>query len=94
MAAAPARLYPAVQGRGRPCARDKADGGSNSILPALAFSLDMFQNTHSQYGVNEVLLASVLGALVFSLFAAQPLTIIGVTGTHLWRLSSRLVRLG
>jgi hypothetical protein len=32
------------------------------------------------YGVNEVLLASVLGSVVFSIFAAQPLTIVGVTG--------------
>ncbi|KAH0556231.1 hypothetical protein GP486_005841 [Trichoglossum hirsutum] len=32
------------------------------------------------YGVNEVLLASVLGAAVFSIFAAQPLVIVGVTG--------------
>ncbi|KAJ4268355.1 hypothetical protein NW762_002418 [Fusarium torreyae] len=51
-----------------------------NILPALAFSLDMFQKTGSNYGVNEVLLASVLGSLVFSLFAAQPLVIVGVTG--------------
>ena len=51
-----------------------------SILPALAFSLDMFQNTDSHYGVNEVLLASVLGSVVFSFFAAQPLVIVGVTG--------------
>ncbi|KAL2676898.1 hypothetical protein Neosp_010665 [[Neocosmospora] mangrovei] len=51
-----------------------------NILPALAFSLDMFQKTGSNYGVNEVLLASVLGAVVFSLFAAQPLVIVGVTG--------------
>lgn len=51
-----------------------------SILPALAFSLDMFQNTDSNYGVNEVLLASVLGSVVFSIFAAQPLVIVGVTG--------------
>lgn len=53
---------------------------SSSILPALAFSLDMFQKTGSNYGVNEVLLASVLGAVVFSLFSAQPLVIVGVTG--------------
>ncbi|KAF5021154.1 hypothetical protein F66182_6800 [Fusarium sp. NRRL 66182] len=52
----------------------------SSILPALAFSLDMFQKTGSSYGVNEVLLASVLGAVVFALFAAQPLVIVGVTG--------------
>jgi boron transporter len=53
---------------------------SSSILPALAFSLDMFVKTNSTYGVNEVLLSSVLAAVVFSLFAAQPLTIVGVTG--------------
>lgn len=53
---------------------------SNSIFPALAFSLDMFANTNSSFGVNEVLLASVLGAVVFSLFSCQPLVIVGVTG--------------
>ncbi|CAG8939524.1 unnamed protein product [Penicillium salamii] len=51
-----------------------------NILPALAFSLDMFEKTSQSYGVNEVLLASVLGAIVFALFAAQPLVIVGVTG--------------
>lgn len=40
----------------------------------------MFEKTNQSYGVNEVLLASVLGAVVFSLFAAQPLVIVGVTG--------------
>ncbi|KAA8645244.1 hypothetical protein EYZ11_007721 [Aspergillus tanneri] len=51
-----------------------------NILPALAFSLDMFEKTDRNYGVNEVLLASVLGAVVFACFAAQPLIIVGVTG--------------
>ncbi|KAL4873491.1 hypothetical protein BDV12DRAFT_160131 [Aspergillus spectabilis] len=51
-----------------------------NILPALAFSLDMFEKTYQSYGVNEVLLASVLGAVVFALCAAQPLVIVGVTG--------------
>lgn len=51
-----------------------------NILPALAFSLDMFTKTHMQYGVNEVLLASVLGAVVFAVLACQPLVIVGVTG--------------
>ncbi|CAK7240018.1 MAG: hypothetical protein STHCBS139747_001453 [Sporothrix thermara] len=51
-----------------------------NILPALAFSLDMFTKTHMQYGVNEVLLSSVLGAVVFSVLACQPLVIVGVTG--------------
>lgn len=53
---------------------------NTSILPALAFSLDMFTKTNMQYGVNEVLLASVLGAVVFSIIACQPLVIVGVTG--------------
>ena len=51
-----------------------------NILPALAFSLDMFVKTDMSFGVNEVLLASVLGSVVFSLLAAQPLVIVGVTG--------------
>ena len=41
----------------------------------------MFAKTDSSFGVNEVLLASVLGSVVFALFAAQPLVIVGVTGT-------------
>lgn len=40
----------------------------------------MFSKTGQSYGVNEVLLASVLGSVVFALFAAQPLVIVGVTG--------------
>ncbi|KAJ4340924.1 hypothetical protein N0V95_007378 [Ascochyta clinopodiicola] len=51
-----------------------------NILPALAFSLDMFVKTDMSFGVNEVLLSSVLGSVVFSLAAAQPLVIVGVTG--------------
>lgn len=57
---------------------------NRSILPALAFSLDMFSKTAESFGVNEVLLSSVLGAVVFSLFAAQPLVIVGVTGVFSW----------
>ena len=44
------------------------------------------------YGVNEVLLSSVLGAVVFAVFSAQPLVIVGVTGMFLngcSRMSSR-----
>ena len=40
----------------------------------------MFEKTHMSYGVNEVLLASVLGSVVFAVLAAQPLVIVGVTG--------------
>jgi boron transporter len=52
----------------------------HSILPALAFSLEMFDRTHESYGVNEVLLAAVLGSVMFSFFSAQPLVILAVTG--------------
>lgn len=40
----------------------------------------MFTRTHMHYGVNEVLLSSVLGAVVFAVLACQPLVIVGVTG--------------
>ena len=81
-------LYPLVlSGFGR-SSSSKKDGAPPartnaliSILPALAFSLDMFAKTGESFGVNEVLLASVLGSVVFAVFAAQPLTIVGVTGT-------------
>jgi hypothetical protein len=39
-----------------------------------------FTKTHMSFGVNEVLLSSVLGSVVFAVFAAQPLVIVGVTG--------------
>ena len=46
----------------------------------------MFAKTAMSFGVNEVLLASVLGAVVFSVFAAQPLVIVGITGQHAKRI--------
>lgn len=36
-----------------------------------------FTKTNMSYGVNEVLLSSVLGAVVFAVAAAQPLVIVG-----------------
>jgi hypothetical protein len=50
-----------------------------SVLPGIAFSLDLIETTE-QYGVTKVLLASFMAAFVFSVFGAQPLTIAGVTG--------------
>lgn len=41
-----------------------------SILTVLAFSLEKFTETTMDYGINEVLLASVLGTVVFAVFAA------------------------
>lgn len=51
-----------------------------NLLPAISFAQDMFDRTDNAYGVNEVLLASAMGGIVFGLFAGQPLCIVGVTG--------------
>ena len=51
-----------------------------NLMPALAYVLDMYERTEHSYGVNEVLLASALAAIVFSVFSVQPLTFVGVTG--------------
>ena len=51
-----------------------------SMLPALAFILDMNLRTGGFYGVNEALFSSALACIVFSLLGAQPLTVVGITG--------------
>ena len=51
-----------------------------NLLPALAYSLDMYYRTDRIWGTNEVLLASAIPAVFFALFSCQPLTIVGVTG--------------
>ena len=51
-----------------------------SVLPALAFLLDMNARTGGYFGVNEALFASALACIVFSILGAQPLTIVGITG--------------
>lgn len=40
----------------------------------------MYRRTGGFFGINEALFASALAAMVFSLLACQPLTIVGVTG--------------
>lgn len=52
----------------------------SNLLPAIAFAQDMFDRTDNAYGVNEVLLSSAIGGIVFGLFSGQPLCIVGVTG--------------
>ena len=52
----------------------------HSLLPALAYTLDMSRRTGNFYGINESLFSSALAAMVFSIFSAQPLTIVGITG--------------
>ena len=54
--------------------------GLRSLLPALAYTLDMYRRTGGFYGANEALFSSALAAMVFSLLGAQPLTIVGITG--------------
>lgn len=51
-----------------------------SVLPGIAFSLDLIETT-GKYGVAEVLLSSAMAAGIFSVFGGQPLCIAGVTGT-------------
>lgn len=42
--------------------------------------MDMYRRTGEFYGINEGLFSSALAAMVFSIFGAQPLTIVGITG--------------
>lgn len=51
-----------------------------SLMPCLAYIIDMYVRTNGTYGVNEGVLSSAIAALTFSLFSVQPLTIVGVTG--------------
>ncbi|KAI9808754.1 MAG: hypothetical protein M1825_003906 [Sarcosagium campestre] len=51
-----------------------------NLLPALAYTLDMYRRTGEFYGVTESLFSSALAAVVFSILSAQPLTIVGITG--------------
>jgi MFS superfamily sulfate permease-like transporter len=51
-----------------------------SLLPAIAFTLDMTRRTGYFFGINEALFTSALAAMVFSILGCQPLTIVGVTG--------------
>lgn len=60
---------------------------SRSVMPAIAYTLDMNFRTGGSYGINETLLSSAVAALVFGILSVQPLTIVGVTGTLLDRSS-------
>ncbi|PYH63695.1 HCO3 transporter family protein [Aspergillus vadensis CBS 113365] len=51
-----------------------------NILPAIAYTMDMYRRTGEFYGINEGLFSSALAAMVFSILGAQPLTIVGITG--------------
>lgn len=49
-------------------------------MPAIAYVLDMYHRTNAAYGINEVILSSAMAAIIFPLFAIQPLTFVGITG--------------
>ncbi|KAI3059185.1 hypothetical protein CBS147353_10596 [Aspergillus niger] len=51
-----------------------------NILPAIAYTMDMYRRTGEFYGINEGLFSSALAAMVFSILGAQPLTVVGITG--------------
>lgn len=51
-----------------------------NLMPAISYIIDMNHRTDGAYGLNEVILASALAAIVFPVFAVQPLTFVGVTG--------------
>ncbi|UJR31927.1 hypothetical protein I4U23_019401 [Adineta vaga] len=51
-----------------------------NTIPALAYALDLYLRSDHYYGVNEALLSSALGGIVFGLFAVQPISIVGFTG--------------
>jgi hypothetical protein len=50
---------------------------SSSLMPAIAYTIDMNYRTGGIYGLNETILASALAALAFSILSVQPLTIVG-----------------
>ncbi|KAF8462039.1 HCO3 transporter family-domain-containing protein [Kalaharituber pfeilii] len=51
-----------------------------NLLPGITFASDLFQLTGGHYGTIEVVFSTGLCGIIFALFSAQPLTILGVTG--------------
>lgn len=51
-----------------------------SILPAIAYTLNINRRTGQFYGINKLFFLSALTIMVFSVFTVQSLTIVGITG--------------
>ncbi|EPS37828.1 hypothetical protein H072_8499 [Dactylellina haptotyla CBS 200.50] len=51
-----------------------------NLLPGITFASDLDALTGSNYGTIEVVFSTGLCGIIFALFSAQPLTILGVTG--------------
>ncbi|OBA26410.1 hypothetical protein HANVADRAFT_40394 [Hanseniaspora valbyensis NRRL Y-1626] len=50
----------------------------NNLLPAIAFSQDLFNRTNHNYGLNEILLSQGISGLLFGILG-YPLSIVGVS---------------
>ncbi|KAF2218730.1 HCO3 transporter family-domain-containing protein [Elsinoe ampelina] len=51
-----------------------------NLLPGITFASDLYVNTAQNWGTIEIVFSTGLCGTIFSLFAIQPLTILGVTG--------------
>jgi hypothetical protein len=51
-----------------------------NIIPAITFGAYLQRTTENNYGVIEVLLSTSVCGMIYSVFAGQPLIIVGVTG--------------
>lgn len=51
-----------------------------SVAPSITFALYMSESTNGQLGAIEILLATGITGVLMSIFAGQPLVIVGVTG--------------
>ncbi|KAI8848578.1 HCO3 transporter family-domain-containing protein [Chytridium lagenaria] len=51
-----------------------------TIAPAITFAAFLSDKTNAMIGVTEVLLSTAMNGVLFSVFAGQPLVIVGVTG--------------
>ncbi len=51
-----------------------------SVAPAVTFASFLTTNTNGQYGTIDVLISTGVNGLLYSIFAGQPLIIVGVTG--------------
>lgn len=51
-----------------------------NLLPGITFASDLYQLTGESWGTIEIVFSTGLCGIIFAVFSAQPLTILGVTG--------------
>ena len=54
-----------------------------AIAPAITFGSRFLDGTNGQFGVLEMIMSSAISGILFSMFAGQPLSILGATGPFL-----------